>query len=705
MKRVSNVVCFVVLHTFLVLQHAECLDKFRVCVVDGRGGFKRAARYCPTLDKADSKVECVVGMDRLDCLRKISKGIVDFSVFSPEDIVTATNSEVEVLLTNEMRYSQEKYEYEVVAVINDESGIKSKHDLRNKNFCHPGYGYETDWTDILANFLEASIVPQTCNTKLTITENRISATSNYFKQACKAGPWVNDPILDAELKTKYPNLCALCHNPNRCSTNDKYWGRRGPLFCLTDGYGDVSWARLDDVKIHFGITPGAKIMAPDGYSFLCQDGTTMPVRGNEKPCVWVVKPWPVIAARRKRAQEVQDFINSINQHDPEMWESALLSLIETFKQEITPLRPVEPIESFLNNAPGFLSANSFTGCHPPRTVRVCTTTNVANAKCAWMREAATVYGVEPDLDCLRAANITHCMQAISNGAADLVITSADHVATAQKKYNLTTLFYETVTNDNKYITVTVVKSGSSYKTLSDLRGAKACFPKYDGIAWNSVLKYLSDEHLLDSCPYEAGMAEFFGDSCVPDLPKNSSKSLKALCQDYHEGEYGVLRCLEHADVAFLSKNSFEKYFKDPKEISNAKRESFKVLCENEKDDCYLSWAPIGHAMVSKNLSDMAKNDALDVFLQLDNLFGRNYKSVTAPFSLYGSFDGQNNVLFHDATQKLRNVPVYKNTDMMKKEYNSILSSLKECEAAGGANRSTAISISLMLVLSVLLVFR
>lgn len=48
-------------------------------------------------------------------------------------------------------YFSDANEYEVVAVIRDTSGIKSKHDLKDKNLCHPGYGYETDWTNILSN--------------------------------------------------------------------------------------------------------------------------------------------------------------------------------------------------------------------------------------------------------------------------------------------------------------------------------------------------------------------------------------------------------------------------------------------------------------------------------------------------------------------------------------------------------------------------
>lgn len=46
---------------------------------------------------------------RMDCLRRIAKGKVDFSVFTAEDLVTATNSQIEVLITNELRFSTGQY--------------------------------------------------------------------------------------------------------------------------------------------------------------------------------------------------------------------------------------------------------------------------------------------------------------------------------------------------------------------------------------------------------------------------------------------------------------------------------------------------------------------------------------------------------------------------------------------------------------------
>lgn len=112
-------------------------------------------------------------LDRLDCLRRIHKGKADFGVFTAEDLVAAANSEIDVLLTNELRFSSgnrtavnhrvlvlnrffskqldQKFEYELVAVVANAANIRQKHDLRGKRYCHPGYGYEADWTRILSN--------------------------------------------------------------------------------------------------------------------------------------------------------------------------------------------------------------------------------------------------------------------------------------------------------------------------------------------------------------------------------------------------------------------------------------------------------------------------------------------------------------------------------------------------------------------------
>lgn len=39
----------------------------------------------------------------------------------------------------------------MVAIINNDSGIKDKHDLRDKRLCHPGYESESDSNRVISN--------------------------------------------------------------------------------------------------------------------------------------------------------------------------------------------------------------------------------------------------------------------------------------------------------------------------------------------------------------------------------------------------------------------------------------------------------------------------------------------------------------------------------------------------------------------------
>lgn len=80
----------------------------RVCFVESRGTFKKAPKNCPILE-SKSNIECVIGTDRLDCLRRISKGTAHFGVFSPEDLIAAKWAGVDVLVTSEMRFKDGEF--------------------------------------------------------------------------------------------------------------------------------------------------------------------------------------------------------------------------------------------------------------------------------------------------------------------------------------------------------------------------------------------------------------------------------------------------------------------------------------------------------------------------------------------------------------------------------------------------------------------
>ena len=125
---------------------------------------------------------------------------------------------------------------------------------------------------------------------------------------------------------------------------------------------------------------------------------------------------------------------------------------------------------------------------------------------------------------------------------------------------------------------------------------------------------------------------------------------------------------------------------------------FHVFCT--KQPCHLSWAPVGQAMVSSNKSSLWMEDTLDVFYKLDKLFGNMSQSITRSFSMYAPYNGRPDVLFYDATQRLRNVPVYKDTDEMKSHYEDVLKAIPVCKTQSTASTAApSIAMALLLTLN------
>jgi hypothetical protein len=80
--------------------------------------------------------------------------------------------------------------------------------------------------------------------------------------------------------------------------NDKYFGQHGTLYCLTDGAGDVAWAKLPVIEYHFGISGEQPGKAPaEEYSYLCEDDKLVPLN-NPENCAWLSRPWPAVVVRR-----------------------------------------------------------------------------------------------------------------------------------------------------------------------------------------------------------------------------------------------------------------------------------------------------------------------------------------------------------------------------------------------------------------------
>lgn len=100
---------------------------------------------------------------------------------------------------------------------------------------------------VILQYFEERVAPSNCEEGLSLYEDRIKTTSDFFGYACKAGPWVANLQDDARLKQDYSNLCALCDNTD-CRAGEKYRGTGGSITCFKDKVGDVLWARYKEAK-------------------------------------------------------------------------------------------------------------------------------------------------------------------------------------------------------------------------------------------------------------------------------------------------------------------------------------------------------------------------------------------------------------------------------------------------------------------------
>jgi hypothetical protein len=183
----------------------------------------------------------------------------------------------------------------------------------------------------------------------------------------------------------------------------------------------------------------------------------------KEPCTWISKPWSVLAAKRNQAEKVEEIFREL---DPSVeWQQALLQLLESYHVNITSLDagPMT-IDDYLDKSSGFQSAHSFPACYPPRQIVYCTTSLIEFSKCSWLQEVSTVFGIEPNLQCIRGENLYRCLDDVNRNVADLVLVSQDERMRSEKDFNLTSILYEYSTDfEQNYVTIAVVKANSGIK--------------------------------------------------------------------------------------------------------------------------------------------------------------------------------------------------------------------------------------------------
>lgn len=222
--------------------------------------------------------------------------------------------------------------------------------------------------------------------------------------------------------------------------------------------------RLDDVRSFFGFTGLTPEGDPNSYSFLCPDSHLQPLTVRN-PCTWINKPWPVLAAKRSHAEKVQELFREIDL--TKSWHQPLLQLLESYHVNISSLDYPVTIDDYLDKSSGYQSAHSWPSCYPPRQIVYCTTTLIEFSKCSWLQEVSTVYGIEPNLQCIRGESLFRCLDDVAKNVADLVLVDQDIRLKSEKEHNLTSLLYEYSTSfQQNYVVIAVVKADSSINNFA-----------------------------------------------------------------------------------------------------------------------------------------------------------------------------------------------------------------------------------------------
>lgn len=663
-------------------------EKLRICVVESIHTAKRIHRLCPKFGPLRSQIECVIGNDRFNCLRRLITGNADFTVLEPEDLIAvAAYNEYNILVTNELKlFPNEKQRFEMVVIVN--KNVNNRWDIKGNRLCHPGLETEDDWTKAFSTYFENWVIPRECDPTKTLLENRVMGLSNFFEAACVAGPWSADTVYDNKLKSKYKNLCATCDNPAGCYSTDKYHGREGALLCLTDNAGDVAWVRLDDTLEFFKVNQINKT----NYNYLCPDDTTRPV-GFDKPCVWITKPWPVVVARSEMAQRVSMFLSSLPGQNIE--KQTILQLMESY--HVTPVSTdnLETPDDYLRRFSGFMSANNRANCRPSRTVQWCVASNLEDRKCRWLREAAIVYGVEPMITCIQEQSKASCLEAVRTKRADIVVARPEELLDARKKGLVPVVQAVPKKNEDLNRIAAIVKQDSRFKNLHDLKGAKACFAGYKDVAWNSFVTILRNlTGGSRDCSDASVVGNFFKESCVPGLGndrKDVPYNVYSLCKQGRIGnDVGAVDCLDSgiADVAIGNLKNIEKKTGSIGQSRNghARNKEYRTLCLNEEDaeqgkTCLITWATLSTIVVNENTTSLRREEIYSMLLEMDQLFGVSFKGQTPAFSLYGIYDFNRSVIFPEETQHLQ-FDVHQIQRVQN--YNEIVENIAKRPACSGA---------------------
>uniref|UniRef100_A0A1E1WT36 Transferrin-like domain-containing protein n=1 Tax=Pectinophora gossypiella TaxID=13191 RepID=A0A1E1WT36_PECGO len=712
---------------------------------------------CNSLDRDGSQATCEPVESRIDCALRLARGSADIGVFTEEETLVLgqqqpNNNRVIATIRDVSR--TEPYAFEAVAIVsNSHSG--GLEGLRGGSYCHPGLDQSDQrWSPRVLRTLEQAVARTNRCTDpppgRTSEELEVDQLSQFFSAACRPGPWSVNATVDANLKQQFPSLCSLCGPTNAsCAayTLDMGVSVAGAsntnrhiqaLECMrTNGNGSFAYVAWQHAQEFF------TARNPDiatAYAVLCPDGSTQTltsevISNRTAPCAFVRQPWSTIVASTATAAEVQQNLrawwpNGANPSD-NSWQATLFNGIVGgasarvfFEDSLpSPANYTSPIRTIP-------AIDATATCLPAR--RWCTISTLEQTKCSWVRASAYSLGLEPPISCQQRPNILECLNDIREDRADFVTSKSNYGYLARQHYQLSPvkLVQNSRSSSSAFSRVAAfVKESSAQNNVTrfeNLRGTKACFPEYGGIAYVAFVRTAQERGIISpsECDYARAVGEFFDGACAPGALdaahalSQSSFNATTLCTacrptvtivgnysdftctwDYssnlYYGNNGTLSCLADptTSVAFLQVQNIQAHLNQ----LGLDGSQFRALCRNNTlaattgvnvdNNCLLAYVVDAEVVTRRN--DPLTN-ALAILLEnLDLYFGYIAESGAQLINLeiFSPFDGVSDLLFKDTAIGLTE-PSATSSNEPARNYMELFQHLESCTGAAAPGIAT-----------------
>lgn len=477
---------------------------------------------CQMLQRGNSRVSCVYVQDSIECAQHIrnetDKTTADFGVFTAESsLLLAQLGWDNINVIKEVRHierSMEQLDYQSVVVVRKPLFKGGKDSVQGLTFCHPGFHYSRAqrWSERFLKDFERTVAETKCDivTNATIEELEVATVRNFFNTACRPGTWSHNPIEDARLKQKYPQLCEACDNPSTCTYDSGLSGsdHRRALECLKKGKGQITYVSLQEAQRFFKDNADTA----SEYQYLCRDWS---VQGalESFPCMWQGQRWPVIMASNNNAITLKAEINNWLTGSS-AWESALKEILTDYGTNVLKETDIQrPLDYIALNRSMPIETDV---CD--KKVSWCTASVEERSMCSVIRAAGITTGTLPLIECNQPASSTvQCLMDIKDKKADFMGIDSNYGYIARHNFDLTAAMYAE-TDDQFYSQVVIlVKANSGVQRFDDLRGKKACFPEFGGIASIAFVDVGRSRGVFrkNECNYANLLASYFDESCAP----------------------------------------------------------------------------------------------------------------------------------------------------------------------------------------------